>query len=799
MKLVFNQRRTGSCLLAVTLAGLVACSSPTERAQGFYERGKVFLQQGDLVKAGLEFRNALQIKHNMGPAWLGLAEVAERQGDWEQLYRSLNKVVELDQNNIDAQLKLGRLLVAAGQLDKALTISDTMRALDPERPDVMAFRASVLFKLEDRKGAAALAKTVLEKDPKNVDALIVLASERMAAGDAAKAVEYLDVGIAVDEKNVTLQLIKIQALVSMGKPDSVEEIFRRLIVHYPDESGFKYSLARFYLAQGKKDKAEGEYRAVVAANPKDVNAKIEVVRFLASVQGTKAAIAELQSLLLPDPSNTELLFALAGLYQSEGDREAGDDVLRKIMGKAGDTQDGLRAKGLLAGSLLARKDNAGSKALVKEILAKDARNEQALILRAEMEIEEGQVEDAIADLRTVLRDAPNSARALLLLGKAHEWAGARDLADDSYSRAFQASKLAGPYGITYASFLIKVGKAKQAEAILKDVLRKTPGYVPAIRMLAQVYLMNGNIAGAQSMVEEVRRLKGQGVLADQIQGGIYAATKNFEDSISSFRRAYDASPADVQPMLALVRSYLRAGKTKEALHFVTSVVQASPGNIQARLLQGQLEALSGRKEKAANVFRQVIESDQKNPDGYLQLANLMLNEKRFADAEIVINDGLVAIPSDFALRATKASILVIQSKFEAAIAAYEGLLKDRPGADVVVNNLASLLSENRQDKESLRRAYELASRLKNSELPMFKDTVGWASYKVGKYQEAAPFLEAAVNQRPDMALLRYHKGINHLALGNKDAARAELQKSVELAQNTPFPQREEAIRALQGL
>ena len=716
MKLAFNQKRTGSCLLAVMLAGLIACSSPTERAQGFYEKGKVFLQQGDLVKAGLEFRNALQIKHNMAPAWLGLAEVAERQGDWEQLYRSLNRVIELDQKNVDAHLKLGRLLVAAGQLDKALTISDTVKALDPERPEVMAFRASVLFKLDDRKAAVALAKTVLEKDPKNIDALVVLASERMAAGDAAKAVEYLDVGIEADEKNITLQLIKVRALLELGKPDAVEEILRRLIVLNPDAPSFKYSLARFYLAHGKKDKAEAEFRAVVAANPKDVNAKIEVVRFLASVRGSKAATAELQALLSADPGNTELLFALAGLHQAEGDREAADDVLRKIMAKAGDTQDGLRAKGLLAGSLLAGKDKTGAKALVKDILAKDARNEQALILRAEMEIDEGQIEDAIADLRTILRDAPSSPRALLLLGKAHELTGARDLADDIYSRAFQASKLAGPYGVTYADFLIKVGKAKQAEGILKDVLRTTPGYVPAIRILAQVYLMTGNIAGAQSMVEEARRLKGQGVLADQIQGGVYAARKNFDDSISSFKRAYEASPSDVQPMLALVRSYLRAGKTREALSFVDSVVQASPDNNEARLLQGQLEALSGSKEKAASIFRKIIETDPKNAEGYLQLANLMLYDKRLADADKAVSEGLAAIPNDFALRATKAAILVYQGKFDEAIALYEGLLKERPGADVVVNNLASLLSENRQDKESLKRAYELASRLKEQRL-----------------------------------------------------------------------------------
>lgn len=195
----------------------------------------------------------------------------------------------------------------------------------------------------------------------------------------------------------------------------------------------------------------------------------------------------------------------------------------------------------------------------------------------------------------------------------------------------------------------------------------------------------------------------------------------------------------------------------------------------------------------------MIERDPKNPNGYLQLASLMLNEKRAADADKVVSDGLVAIPKNFGLGVTKAGMLVIQGKFDEAIARYEALLKEQPEADVVINNLASLLSENRQDKESLGRAYEMASRLKSSELPLFKDTVGWASYKVGKYHEAAPYLEAAVKQLPDMALLRFHAGMNQLALGNKDAARKELQKSLELAKSQPFLQMEEAEKALQGL
>lgn len=799
MKHSFKVGRLGRLVLAASVVGLVACSSPTEKAQGYFEKGKVLLEKGDLAKATLEFKNALQITGNMVPAWYAMAEIAERKGEWEPMYGYLMKVVELDAKHLEAQLKLGRLLVAAGQLDKALATSDKIKALAPDNSVGLALRAAILYKLDDKKAAVQLANASLEKSPNNIDALVVLATERIAAGDAVKAIEFLDQGLKLDEKNIAMQLIKVQALEKLSKVDSAEQIFKRLIEFYPSEKAFRHILAQFYMSHGDKVKAEAEYRAVAAANPKDNLAKIDVVRFVHSVSGAKSAIAELQKMIAAEPENYDFRFALASIQQGQNDRKAADATLQEIISKAGDTPDGIKARGVLAGTLLAagKKDEANK--LITEILAKDARNEQGMILRAGLAIDDRRLEEAIGDLRTVLRDVPNSARALSLLARAHELAGSKDLADDHYMRAFQVSKLAAPYGMSYAAYLMKQGKPKQAEGILKDVLRASPGNLPALKMLAQVYLASGNFAGAQAVADETSRLKDQGVLANQIQGALFAAKKNYENSISSFKKAYELSPSEVQPMVALVRTYLRAGKPKEALGFMSSVVQAAPDNVDARLLLGQLSALTGNKEQAAEAFQAVIEKAPKSTAGYLNMANLRVADKRFADAEIVIGQGLVAIPNDFGLRVTRAGILELEGKIDEAIALYESLLKERPTADVLVNNLASLLSEYRTDKESLKRAHDLAQRLKNSDIPQFKDTLGWTSYKVGKYDEASSLLASAVDQMPDMAVLHYHYGMNHLALANKDAARKALQKSIDMAKDQPFPQLELAKKTLQGL
>ena len=87
---------------------------------------------------------------------------------------------------------------------------------------------------------------------------------------------------------------------------------------------------------------------------------------------------------------------------------------------------------------------------------------------------------------------------------------------------------------------------------------------------------------------------------------------------------------------------------------------------------------------------------------------------------------------------------------------------------MAINNLVSLILDNRSDKASLERATVLAERLKNSGVPQFQDTFGWAyQYKRGNTADATKILEDAVKKSPNFPALRYHLGMSYLAAGQK--------------------------------
>ena len=422
-----------------------------------------------------------------------------------------------------------------------------------------------------------------------------------------------------------------------------------------------------------------------------------------------------------------------------------------------------------------------------------------MLLKAGLAIDARQFDQAIADLRTILRDSPSSPRALLMLAKAHELTGSVELAQENYLKAYEVGKPALQFGMAYAEFLLQQGQMARAEVVASEVLQAHANHVPAMRVLAQARISQGNWPGAQAVADDMQALSGQEQAAEQIRGTLFAARKEYSESIAAFRRAYDASPADAQPMVALVRSYLLAGKASEAMDFLRSVIQASPTNARALLLLGELHAAGRDDAAAAQIFQQVIGLQPQQAASYVSLANLHVRAGRLSEAEQVLAQGLERAPGNFELLLARAGILEVSGRFDEAISAYEALHKDHPGSDVAVNNLASLLSEQGAEQASWVRAYELAQRFKRSEVPYFKDTLGWAAYRLGKVEEGLALIEDAARQLPEQPVFRYHLGMSYAALNRNEQARVELQKALELSQDQSAPDVERIREALKVL
>ncbi len=796
-------RRFSTLKMALACLGLVvlaACDSPEERLESHYEDGATLVENGDDVRAALEFRNALQINPDHVPSLYGLARIEERRANWQAVGSLLNKIVDLDPTHIEATVRLGRIALLAGQIDRALELSNAASELAPDNIDAITFKAAVLLNLEDTEGALAAANAALALDPDNADAVSVLAAERIASGATREAVALLDKQLAKTADNVALQLIKIRALAALEDLEGVEDVLVTLTDLYPETNAFRAALIRLYMNEERYDDAEGQVRAVADASPESLEANLDVIRFLNAVRGVDAAEEEAKKLIArADVNQTSYRQILARLYLDTRRTDEARAVLQEIIVSDAPIDERFGAKNQLAqfSRLEGKLDEA--RAIIDEILAEDDKNAAALTTRAAILLEERKFDDAILDLRTVLRDEPDSVRAHILLGSAHQANGSIELADDQYARGFEASDGAAAIGLPYAQFLAQRGASDRADQILTMVVQRDPENMDALRALAQIKINNQDWVGAQQVAERLRQLDDESSVVDRIAGLALQGQERFEQSIEAFERSQEAAPDATRPLASLVGAYVRAGQSDRAKQFLESVLETSPNNAFAQVLIAQVLVQEGDFDGAEQAFEKAIERDPSANLTYVSMAGFYASQSQPDKAQETIDRGLEANPDDNTLRLARAGFYEQTGDKESALEQYRLLYEASPNSAILANNYAATLIDARQDRESAEKALQVAQGLLTSTVPQFQDTVGWIYYRLGQYSDAVRYLENAAERLPELAVVRYHLGMAYRATQDFVSAIDEFETVVELSETQDFAEIEEVRQMLEEL
>lgn len=790
-----------SMVAAVFVIGIFAsaCDSPEERLADHYAEGQNLLEAEENAKASIEFRNALQINPDHVPSLFGLSVIQEREANFRGVSNLLRKILDIDPNHLEANLRFGRILLLAQQLDLALQHSKKALEIDPESSSANSFHAGVLLALEDTSGAVEYATRATELDSGNVEAISVLAAERIAQNELEEAIALLDGGLEGREDNVTLQLIKIGALSQLDRTSDVEDILKKLVQFYPDTVAFKNSLVRFYIGEQRLEDAEAQMRAIADADPENVDAHIAVVQFLNQYKSQDDAEQELKTLISKGGTNAHRYkMALAAFYVTgKDDLDSAVATLKEAAESAENDEQKASANNQLAQLRLNQGDVEAARQLIDAVLKSDQNNNGALLLRAQIRISEELLDDAIIDLRTVLKDDPDNVQALVQLGNAHNNSGSTRLAEENYTRAFQASNYAAAVGLPLAEFLMRKGDAERAEGVLVATLQRDGNNIQAYRALGQVRIARRDWIGAEEVAQALRGLEDNEAIISQIEGAALEGLDRIDESIAAFERAQSAAPNALRPMVALVSSYLRSSEFERAESFLLSVLGSSENNLVAQVELARVYAVSERWDEAEQMLLQAIETNPEEAYAYASMFAFLSERDRLDDAQLIVDQGLERIPNDPTLALLKGQVLEQNADFEGVLDHFEEMYEANKESTVFVNNYVSMLTEVRPDRETAERALEIASILENSSVPQFQDTLGWIYYRLGRYEEAVPILEQAAAGLPNLAVVRYHLGMTYKALDRPAAAMQELEKAVELAETQPLANLEEAKSALE--
>ncbi len=768
-------------LLTTTM--LVACSSPEQKMEKYTKSGQSFYEEGDFGRANLQFQNALAIDETHLPALDGLINIAEEEREYQRMFGLLQRKTRLQPDNVDALVKLGNIYLLTSDEAAAQDQVDQALAIDPSNVDAQALKASILFKIGDRANALRLANKIIAENPANQDAVTILVADKAARNDYEGALNEVRRGLARDGNHVLLQLMQIELLSQLNRPNEVDTAFKTLIAQNPEDPSFRQTYAHNLIRLKRYQDARKVLSEIVTLKPESNDARMNVIRIDYQLGGAQLAQNTFEAYANERPDDDELQLAFADFYKLENQPERAAEIYKKFANQKDDEALRNQAKTKLAAVYIADNKRDEAQTLIDEVLAVDASNTQALIARAGLKIDADQIDPAIIDLRTAIANNPDNTDALILMSAAFEKRGDIAFADTQLQQAFEKSSAMINVTNIYAKFLIRNQEPERAEIALQESLALYPDNIEGLRLLAAARLARQDWGGAQEAAKLIEAKSGEDPAIKRILGTASIGLQNYSEAINHLNAANEQVPLSALPLTTLVTAYIEENRQDEAMELLTGIAQDYPERYEARILLSQTEFSRENLDEGERHLKDAIKIDPEEIRAYDLLYRYYLRANRKPEAYQLIYSGLEEFPNNYALKVFEADILLNEARFDEAIAVYDELIKRRPDDVLVANNYASLLADNKTDEASLKRAVEVAKNLESVNNPLFQDTLGWAYFKAGELQNSLIILRRAVRDAPNIPVLRYHLGAAYLANGDKDDAREELNRALELAGN----------------
>lgn len=501
-----------------------------------------------------------------------------------------------------------------------------------------------------------------------------------------------------------------------------------------------------FALQGGDHKAAAKAYAQAAAisdDPKIAERAVQSALLANEPALARQAMARWQDL---QPENNGISASQLRLALREGDLDTARATLERLFAQ----EEGWRQA---AGALASHPDKAVVSRLLDELVQSDR-----LPDKFDAWLTLGGVALRISDksLYSQLATAapqkfPNEPRAFVWLAENEREAGNKEAANAAIEKALALSGNDASTRLKIAAQLDALGDPAAAAKAL-EIPDADDGVIGA----RATYLMRAeDKAGLAKLYREASKMAG-----DKGNGGEeVSATRLFLlGQISEMREDYAT-----------------------ALGWYQKIAAGMPWE-QSQLRIALLLDRLGRSDEAVARLREIqagdIESGELIRDAYLFEAELHQRAGRINEELAALSRGISIFEGDPTLLYARAMAYERADRVEESISDFRTLAKEQPDDPTVLNALGYTLVDRTEHAEEGFALIEKAIAA-NPEEPAVQDSMGWALHKLGRNEDALPFLEKAFEGQRD-AEVAAHLAIVLWELGKQDEARSVLRLGREL-------------------
>jgi tetratricopeptide (TPR) repeat protein len=383
-------------------------------------------------------------------------------------------------------------------------------------------------------------------------------------------------------------------------------------------------------------------------------------------------------------------------------------------------------------------------------------NKQKVLSSAEKYVQQGKLQNAIAEYDKVLKNDPKDLTVANTVGDLYSRIGESDKATECFKTV----------GDAYAS----QGFTVKAIAMYKKISKLKPS-LESVLKLAELYTQQGLFNDARAQYLQV---------AEE-----FLKSGELDNAVRIFQKILEMDPENTTMRIKLAEVYVRLGKKTEAWQIFSAAAETmrakgsltgadeilarmltlDPGNAYALLMQGRNMLESGDGEGAITALTKVADLDS-NPEGLKDLLKAYLQAGRLSDAGTIAGK-LLTVHNDLSAISDFADALMQAGQYESALQVYddnaERLLAEDP--EKILDHLHGIIGHVRDNPASLEKLLALFNKAgENTHTTEVTELLAHASVQSGDFVRARDLYQSLSQREPDntMHLQNYEQMLARL-------------------------------------
>src|SRR5712692_1554756 len=523
--------KRGIVPLIFLVASVTACNRDLNIPKKKYlAHGDKYYALGKFREASIMYRSAIKLDPRYGDAYLHQGRAALKVNSPGSASVALLRAVELlpeGPDRVEARVTLAGvylIYLEAIKFEKRLAdevdrLADELIALDPKSFDGYRIRG---------RSASLDAASLADKLPE-------LARSRLE--DALSALRTAD-SIRPFDREILVSLGR--SLWAAGQPREAERLLTSAIERHKDSVVAYSELVRMYSRSKRPTDGERLLKKAIENNPTEYAFLVELASFYQAF-GRRADMAKTLESLKAHASAYPSAFEDAGkMYLALGDfRQA---IREYEQGIAAFPKYRAGYQKLIVEALSANDRRAEAEAVNESILKDYPNDTDALARRAGMLLERGDIDKAIVQLESMLRQSPNHYLLRYNLGRALLAKGRREDARFQFSESIRAAPNFNPARFALADVQLATGEYGNAVLTAEQILSLDEKNPQALLLRAVGLREMNKLEAARGAFDSLLKMYPRHDEARLQLGKLNEMEHRLKDAETEYRKSYDANP-----------------------------------------------------------------------------------------------------------------------------------------------------------------------------------------------------------------------------------------------------------------